>query len=85
MLIDPKEVDSIEDIGTLDKDNKVKLVKTIGGLNLAVGKDGSKEDRILAYASHSAIVKHQLRKRYNHRFAESMQKSESGVSEQAIS
>jgi len=85
MLINPKEVDSIEDIGTLDKSKKVKIVRTIGGLNLAVGQDGSNEDRILAYASHPAIVKHQLRKRYSSRFAETMQKSENGVSEQAIS
>jgi len=85
MLIDPKEIADVSDVGTLDRKDKVKMVKTIGGLNLAVGKDGSSNERILAYASHPAIVKHQLRKRYSSRFAETMQKNESGVSEQAIS
>jgi len=86
MFIDPSEIDSVEDIGDLDKKNKVRLVKTVGGLHLAVGKDkDSKDDKILAYSSHPAIVKHQLRKRFPMRFAESMAKSEGAPAEVARS
>jgi hypothetical protein len=86
MLIDPKEIESVEEVGTLDKSKKIKMVRTIGGLNLAVGSDSiTDKEKVLAYASHPAIVKHQLRKRYNARFAENLQKNESGVKEQVVS
>jgi hypothetical protein len=76
MTIDPSEIDNIEEIGTLD-DGKIKLIKTVGGLHLAVGKEKKDEqDKILGYSSHPAIVKHQLRKKFPMRFAESMSKSE---------
>lgn len=76
MLINPKEIENIEDIGKLDKRSKVRLVKTIGGLHIAVGKEDTGQDKILAYSSHPAIVKHQLRKKFPMRFAENLNKSE---------
>ena len=83
-MIDPKEVDTIEDAGTIDG-KKVKIIKTIGGLHIAAfGKEKNKEE-IVAYASHSAIVKHQLTKRYGSRFHQLMEKNENGVQEIAIS
>jgi len=83
-MIDPKEVDTIDDAGTIDG-KKVKIIKTIGGLHIACfGKEKGKEE-IVAYASHPAITKHQLTKRYGSRFHQIMEKNESGVQEMAIS
>ena len=82
-MIDPKEIDTVEECGTIDG-KKIKLVKTIGGLHLAVNESDLKSP-IAAYASHPAIVKYHLAKRYGSRFHEAMAKNESDIKTEAIS
>ena len=82
-MIDAKEIDTIEECGTIDG-KKIKLIKTIGGLHLAVNESDEKSP-IAAYASHPAIVKYQLAKRYGSRFHEAIAKSEDSIKTEAIS
>lgn len=77
MDIDPKEVESIKTIGSL-YDSDVKLVKTLGGFYLAVGKKkkNSKKPEALGGASHQAIIAHQLCKEFGSDFQPAIFKSE---------
>jgi len=76
MDIKPKEVESVKTIGNLFE-NDVKLVKTIGGFYLAIGKKkkNSRKTEALAAGSHQAIVAHQLCKEYGSDFQPAIFKS----------
>lgn len=75
MDISPKEIDSIEDIGSLGG-NVVKMLKTKGGFWMAVGKDPVHSvEKILGAGSHPAIVKFNLEKQYPN-FQTILQKSQ---------
>jgi hypothetical protein len=77
MQISPKEVEEIKVIGTLHGAD-VKLVKTRGGFNIAVGKKkkSGKKDEPLAAGSHEGIVAHQIEKQFGVDFKPAMYKSE---------
>ena len=76
MQITPEEIESVEEIGTLDG-NKVRLLKTRGGWFCATGrKKGSLQDEALAAGSHGAIVKFNLEKQ-NPGYQPTLMKSES--------
>lgn len=86
MNIQPSEIESVEEIGMLDE-APVKLVRTSGGLFLAVGKLKNKnQEEVLSAGSHSAVVKYNVEKSFRH-YQPSMMKSEqesevvSGMSE----
>lgn len=77
MEIQPNEVESVDVIGRLfNKD--VKLIKTMGGFYLAVGKKeiNSKKIQALAGGSHQAIVSHELSKQFGSDFHPALSKSE---------
>ena len=75
MNITEKEIDNIEDVGTLHK-NPVKMIRTKGGFWIAVGKPkGKYKDEALAAGSHPAVVKYNLEKQYPE-FEPSLMKSE---------
>lgn len=77
MEIKPKEVQEVKVIGRLF-DNDVKLVKTHGGFNIAIGvktKNGKKAEA-LAAGNHAAIVSHHLEKTFGSDFQPAMFKSE---------
>lgn len=64
MDIKPSEIDLVEEIGALDGE-PVKMIKTIGGYWIAVGKPKSKKrDEALAAGSHPAIVKYNIEKNF---------------------
>lgn len=76
MQITPEEIESVEEIGTLDG-NKVRLLRTRGGWYCATGrKKGSLQDEALAAGSHGAIVKFNLEKQ-NPGYQPTLMKSES--------
>lgn len=77
MDILPNEVESVETLGKLFDDD-VKMVKTLGGFFLAVGKKNknSKKAEALAAGSHPAIVGHQLYKDFGSDFQPIVAKSE---------
>jgi len=81
--IKPKEVESVKIIGNL-YDSDVKLVKTMGGFYLAIGKKkkNSRKSEALAAGSHQAIVAHQLSKEYGSDFQPAVFKSEQDQIEQ---
>ena len=66
MDILPNEIESIKVIGNLHGDD-VKMIKTFGGLHVAIGKKNknSRKPEALAAASHAAIVSHQVSKDHN--------------------
>ena len=76
MDIKPAEVESIKTIGRLH-DDEVKLIRTFGGFNVAIGKKkkGSKPEA-LAAGSHIALVNHQLIKQFKTAFEPILAKSE---------
>ena len=76
--IDPKEVDSIKEVGTLFGD-KVKMILLKGGFHLFVGKKKktTKKAEVLAGSSHAAIGVHQLTKDFGSDFQPALAKSES--------
>lgn len=75
MEILPSEIDEVEHIGEMEND-QVKLVRTVGGLYIAVGKPkGKNKDEVLAAGSHSAIVKYNVQKNFRE-FRPAMEKSE---------
>lgn len=75
--IKPSELESIDQIGDLDGE-QVKLVKTKGGLYIAVGKPkGKRKEEVLAAGSHPAIVKYNIEKSFTS-FQPSLMKSELG-------
>jgi hypothetical protein len=82
MNITEKEVERIDIVGKLNGED-VKLVKTFGGLFLAVGKKSKngKKDQPLAAGSHQGIVLHQIEKEFGHDFHQKMHKNESDISE----
>jgi hypothetical protein len=69
----PSEIDTVEEIGTLD-DYPVRLARTTGGLWMGVGKNKGKEE-VLASGSHPAIVRYNIKKTFPS-FKASMMKSE---------
>lgn len=77
MEIKPEEVQSVKIIGRLF-DQDVKLVKTHGGFNIAIGlKDKrDKKAKALAAGNHQAIVSHHLSKTFGSDFQPAMFKSE---------
>lgn len=78
MEIKPNEVESVKTIGSLFNDD-VKLIKTIGGFYVAVGKKSryKKEVEPLAAGSHFALVNHQIEKEYKSEYQPAIMKSES--------
>lgn len=78
MQIKPDEVDTITTLGTLYNDD-VKLVRTLGGFYVAIGRKDryNKEASPLAAGSHKALVEHQLEKQFKGEFHAEMNKSES--------
>jgi hypothetical protein len=75
--IKPSEIDSVDSIGDLAGE-QVKLVKTKGGLYIAVGRPrGKKKEEVIAAGSHPAIVRYNIEKSFSE-FRPSMMKSESG-------
>jgi hypothetical protein len=74
--IRPSEIDSVDSIGDLDGE-EVKLVRTKGGLYIAVGRPrGKKKEEVIAAGSHPAIVMYNIEKSFSN-FRPSMMKSES--------
>lgn len=64
MNITPDQIDSIDNIGTLDG-NPLKMVKLIGGFYVCVGKPKGKfQEEALGAGSHPAIVKYNIEKQY---------------------
>jgi hypothetical protein len=78
MQLFPSEIKSIDDMGELDSE-PVKMVSTIGGFYLAVGKKHGK-DFVLGSASHPAILRHSIKKSYSS-FKPSLMKSETDNAE----
>jgi len=78
MNLKKEDISQIIDVGTLNGD-KVKLLKTWGGLNVLVGKKTkhSKEPDTLAAASHRGLALYQLEKEYGSDFQPNIMKSES--------
>jgi hypothetical protein len=75
--IKPSEIESVDSIGELDGE-QVKLVKTRGGLYIAVGRPrGKKKEEVIAAGSHPAIVKYNIEKSFAE-FQPAMMKSEAG-------
>lgn len=73
--IKPSEIEKVDELGTLDGE-KIKLVKTKGGLYLAIGKARKQSNpEVLAAGSHPAIVRHNIQKSFA-QFQASMMKSE---------
>jgi hypothetical protein len=79
MDIKSEDVAEITEVGELNGD-KVKMIKTWGGLHVMVGKKekSSKKPDALAAASHRALAVHQLEKMYGNDFKPAIMKSESG-------
>jgi hypothetical protein len=78
MDIKSEDVAEIIELGELYGD-RVRLLKTWGGLHVAVGKKdkNSKKPDALAAASHRALAVHQLEKQYGSDFKPAIMKSES--------
>ena len=75
MQISEKEIDSIQEAGSLDG-HPVKLIRTKGGFWIACGQPrGKYREEALAAGSHPAIVKYNLEKQYP-AFQPAMMKSE---------
>lgn len=69
----PSEIDTVEEIGSLD-DYPVRLARTRGGLWMGIGKNKGKEE-VLASGSHPAIVRYNIKKSFPS-FKASLMKSE---------
>lgn len=78
MDIKPEEIEDIKIIGHLYGD-EVKIIKCVGGFNIAIGKRerSSKKAEALAAGSHRGIVAHQIAKQFKNDFQPAMFKSES--------
>lgn len=64
MKILPNEVESVENIGTLDG-APVHMIRCAGGFYVSMGRPkGKKEDEALAAGSHGAIVKYNVQKNF---------------------
>lgn len=78
MEIKEDEIKEVKKIGTLNG-SEVKIVSLKGGFHIGMGKKSknSKNSDILAVGSHPAIVSHQIAKKFEEGFEQSMTKSES--------
>ena len=64
MEIPLKEIDSVDEIGTLNN-KSVKMLRLIGGFHLAIGTlKGQRKESVIAAGSHPAIVKYNLEKQF---------------------
>lgn len=63
MKISQNEIAGIELLGMLDG-QEIQLVKTKGGLNLAVGRDRKGIETVLSAASHPAILSYNMEKNH---------------------
>lgn len=64
MQINPSEIDSVEEVGSLNN-SPVKIVRLKGGFHIAIGKNRGKAlEEALAAGSHPAIVKYNLQKQF---------------------
>lgn len=63
MKISANEIASTELLGMLDG-QEIKLVRTKGGLNLAIGRDRKGVESVLAAASHPAILSYNMEKNH---------------------
>lgn len=77
MEIKPNEVEEVKVIGKLHGD-EVKVIKTLGGFHVALGKKdkNSKKADALAAGSHGALVSYQIEKMYGSDFEPAIFKSE---------
>jgi hypothetical protein len=77
MEIKQDEIKEIKKIGTLNG-TEVKLVTLKGGFHIGMGKKekNSAKTDILAVGSHPALVFHQISKKYENKFEETMEKNE---------
>ncbi len=80
MEIKEDEVKTIKKIGKLHG-SEVKLVTLKGGFHIGMGKKNksSKKSEILAIGSHPALVAHQIEKKYDQKFEQSMVKNEGEI------
>lgn len=78
MEIKPNEVEEVKVIGKLHGDD-VKIIRTYGGFNIAMGKKekNSRKADALAAGSHQALVAYQIEKMYGKDFEPAIFKSES--------
>lgn len=63
MKINQNEIASVQILGTLDG-HDIKLIKTRGGLNLAIGPDGKGGETVMGAGSHQAIVLYNFEKNH---------------------
>jgi CHAT domain-containing protein len=77
MNLKKEDIETISEVGTLNGD-RVKLLKTWGGLHVLVGKKSktSKELDTLAAASHKALAIYQVEKEFGNDFQPAIMKSE---------
>jgi GTP:adenosylcobinamide-phosphate guanylyltransferase len=71
------EIKEVKKLGTLNG-SEVKLVTLKGGFHIGLGKKAknSKSSDILAVGSHPALVSHQISKKFNDKFEQTMSKNE---------
>lgn len=79
MDIKEDEIKEIKKIGHLNG-AEVSLVTLKGGFHIGMGKKdkNSNKSDILAVGSHPALINHQISKKYNDKFEQTMAKSETG-------
>lgn len=78
MEIKKDEIKDVKKLGTLNG-SEVKLVTLKGGFHIGLGKKAknSKSADILAVGSHPALVSHQIVKKFDSKFEQTLNKSES--------
>jgi hypothetical protein len=81
MRILANEIDSVEILGTMDG-HEIKMIRTKGGLHLAIGVDGKGNESVMGAASHPAILCYNIEKA-NPSFHPSMMKSEKLIQDKA--
>jgi hypothetical protein len=71
------EIKEVKKLGTLHG-SEVKLITLKGGFHIGMGKNSSnaKKSDILAVGSHPALVSHQIAKKFETKFEQSMAKNE---------
>lgn len=85
MDIKEDEIKEIKKIGHLNG-AEVSLVTLKGGFHIGMGrkdKNASKND-ILAVGSHPALINHQISKKFNDKFEQTMAKNEAGQQAQVL-
>ena len=85
MDIKEDEIKDIKQLGTLHG-SEVKLITLKGGFHIGMGKKSktSKSSDILAVGSHPALISHQITKKFNNKFEQSMAKNESEAMPEVI-